>query len=284
MNRFTLFLSLVAASVWLAVFSIDNRLHIIACDVGQGDAILIQKASTQILIDSGSGNKVLDCLGRHVPFWDKEIELAISTHVDKDHSGGFVDIMRAYNVNNFLTNDLNNPQFSTQTVEVLRKVAKNTIIPKKGMVIRLGMIELDILHPMDELQISNDKFQIKNTNDTSIVTLLKYAQYKAIFMGDLELNLSEPLIEKAQIGSVDYIKISHHGSKNGTSQKLLELLRPKDLPAGRQVTVISVGKNSYGHPDPKVVELLINQSTKLLRTDLEGDIEIIVNENGLVLE
>ena len=90
MQRIISFLSLVTISIWIAVFSIDSDLHIVACDVGQGDAILIQKSRTQILIDSGSGNKVLDCLGRHMPFWDRQIELAISTHIDKDHSGGFL--------------------------------------------------------------------------------------------------------------------------------------------------------------------------------------------------
>lgn len=260
------FLSLVTLSVWLAVFSIDNKLHIIACDVGQGDAILIQKGSTQILIDSGPNNNVLDCLGRHMPFYDKQIELAILTHVDKDHSGGFVDVFRAYNVKNFLTNDLDNPQYSTQAVEVLRKLTKNTINPKKGMVISVGMIYLDILWP--EATINNLKLKIKNsdTNSTSIVTLLKYDQYRALFMGDLELNISEGLFEELKIGPVDYVKLSHHGSKNGTSQKLLDLLRPK-------MAIISVGKNGYGHPDPKVVDLLNNHFTKIRRTDIEGDID-----------
>lgn len=250
------FLILVTLTVWLSVFSIDNKLHIIACDVGQGDAILIQKNTTQILIDSGSGNRVLDCLGKYMPFFDKEIELAISTHIDKDHSGGFLDISRAYKIDKLLI-------FSSQTNEVLRKVANLTIEPRKGMVIRVGMIYLDILHP-------DEGFQSKDTNDTSIVTLLRYSQFKAIFMGDLELNISEKLFEEAKIGSVDYIKISHHGSKNGTSEKLLELLRPK-------VAIISVGKNSYGHPDQKVVEMLKMTNTKLKRTDQEGDVDYVVD-------
>ncbi len=266
MKHIILLLSLITLSIWMSIFSIDDRLHIIACDVGQGDAILIQKASTQVLIDSGPGTKVLDCLGKYMPFWDKEIELAISTHVDKDHSGGFVDVMRAYEVKNFLTNDLNNPNFSTQTVEVLRKAAKNIIIPKKGMVIGLGMIQLDILHPEDgEFRVNN--FQLsKNTNDTSIVTLLRYAQFKAIFMGDLELNISERLFEDSKIGTVDYIKVSHHGSKNGTSEKLLDLLRPK-------VAVISVGKNSYGHPNESVLKILESYGLSVRRTDQEGDVD-----------
>lgn len=263
MNRTLLTLSLVTASIWLAVFSIDNRLHVIACDVGQGDAILIQKNTIQILIDSGRGNQVLDCLGRHMPFWDKQIELAISTHIDTDHSKGFQDVSRAYKIDKLLIS-------STQTNEVLKNIANSTIEPKKGMVIRLDLIQLDILHPDDgEFSILNFQFS-KNNNDTSIVALLKYAQFKAIFMGDLELNISEKLLEDSKIETVDYIKISHHGSKNGTSRKLLDILRPK-------VAVISVGKNSYGHPNESVLEMLKSYGLRVRRTDLEGDVDVAVD-------
>ena len=262
MQRIISFLSLVTISIWIAVFSIDSDLHIVACDVGQGDAILIQKSRTQILIDSGSGNKVLDCLGRHMPFWDRQIELAISTHIDKDHSGGFPDVFNRYKIVNFLTNDLNNPMYSTQNSQVLEKVVGGSgtkvIYPDVGMVIRVGMIYLDILHPSEDF-VSN------KTNDYSIVTLLRYNKFKAIFTGDLELNISEDLFERDKIEPVDYIKISHHGSKNGTSEKLVQILKPN-------VAIISVGKNSYGHPNEEVLNLLKKYNIKILRTDEIGDI------------
>lgn len=250
-------LVLITITVWIAVFSIDSNLHIIACDVGQGDAILIQKNTTQILIDSGPNNRVLDCLGTHMPFWDKQIELAISTHVDKDHSGGFLDVSHAYKIDRLLVS-------SSQTDKVLEKVANSTIEPQKDMVIRLGLIYLDILHPYEG-------FTSKNTNDYSVVNLVRYGNFKAIFMGDLELNISEDLIENSKIGPVDYIKISHHGSKNGTSEKLLDMLRPKEA-------IISSGKkNSYGHPHKEILQMLNTTNTKILRTDIEGDIDYVTD-------
>ncbi|MEK7168882.1 MAG: MBL fold metallo-hydrolase, partial [Patescibacteria group bacterium] len=86
------FLILILFSVWLSAFSIDNKLHIIACDVGQGDAILLQKNTTQILIDGGPNQKVLDCLGKHMPFWDRTVEVVFLTHPDIDHYGGLIDV------------------------------------------------------------------------------------------------------------------------------------------------------------------------------------------------
>ena len=70
------FLFLASVSVWLATFSSqDKNLHLIACDVGQGDAILAVYGNTQILTDGGPGNAVLSCLEKYMPFWDREIEV-----------------------------------------------------------------------------------------------------------------------------------------------------------------------------------------------------------------
>ena len=67
-------LFLIFSEVILAVFAAEENetLQIIACDVGQGDAILINHKNTQILVDGGPGNKAVDCLSRHMPFFDKK--------------------------------------------------------------------------------------------------------------------------------------------------------------------------------------------------------------------
>jgi competence protein ComEC len=41
------------------------------------------------------------------------------------------------------------------------------------------------------------------------------------------------------------------------------------------LAIISVGKNSFGHPTKEVLNKLINLSIKSMRTDEEGEIEII---------
>ncbi|MDQ3008341.1 MAG: hypothetical protein M3Q81_01975, partial [bacterium] len=40
----------------------DQDIHLVFCDVGQGDAILIYHQFTQVLIDAGPDSKVLECL------------------------------------------------------------------------------------------------------------------------------------------------------------------------------------------------------------------------------
>ena len=68
---------------------------------------------------------------------------------------------------------------------------------------------------------------------------------------------------------VNYLKVPHHGSKNGLTKELLETIKP-------EVAVISVGKNnSYGHPHEETLKLLRDKDIKILRTDEKGDIEVV---------
>ncbi|MBU0569553.1 MBL fold metallo-hydrolase, partial [Patescibacteria group bacterium] len=69
-------------------------------------------------------------------------------------------------------------------------------------------------------------------------------------------------------GRVEYIKIPHHGSKNGLTQELLEASNP-------EVAVISVGKNSYGHPHKETLDLLARCNLQVFRTDEVGDVEVV---------
>src|SRR3990167_4829580 len=67
-------------------------------DVGQGDAILIEKGTTQILIDGGPNDQILTYLGRDLLPWDREIELLILTHPHADHLTGLIPVIERYQI------------------------------------------------------------------------------------------------------------------------------------------------------------------------------------------
>lgn len=263
---FIQFLILLAAGIWLSAFQMpDSALHIIACDVGQGDAILIFKGSTQILVDGGPNNKVLSCLSRYMPFWDREIELVVLTHPEKDHYFGLIEVFRRYRVDNLLSNRMAS---GSQEYGVLEKEVGSEgvteITPDAGKTIRVGSISLDILHPAVG-------FQSTKVNEYSIVTFLRYKEFEALLTGDIDQAISDRLSTISQIAPVEYIKIPHHGSRNGLTENLLKAVDPK-------IAVISLGKNnSYGHPHQEVLDMLSNQGAKILRTDLMGDIEVVTD-------
>jgi len=75
----------------------DDNLHVSFLDVGQGDAILIQRGSQQILVDGGpSPQAIALALGRKMPFWDRTIELVVLTHPSADHVTGLVEVLHRY--------------------------------------------------------------------------------------------------------------------------------------------------------------------------------------------
>ena len=73
-------------------------MHLVFCDVGQGDATLVTMGFTQVLIDGGRSDEVLSCLEEHIPFWDRTIELVVATHADADHIGGLDSVIEEYDV------------------------------------------------------------------------------------------------------------------------------------------------------------------------------------------
>ncbi|MFC1710120.1 ComEC/Rec2 family competence protein [Patescibacteria group bacterium] len=277
------FLLLVALVVWLSVYAYPKEnLKLVACDVGQGDAILAIYGKTQFLIDGGPNDDVLSCLSKYMPFWDRNIELVVLTHPDSDHLKGLIEVFERYEVNLFLTNSLDP---GSQEFKVLEKVVGGTnthvIPPKEGMVIGNSKMHLEVVYPTEAIQeqyltkkeednsskVLGTTTSSRKTNDFSIVSNLESGNFKALLTGDITPGVMDEVLATGKIGKVDYIKIPHHGSKNGLTEELLDKTMPK-------VAIISVGKNSWGHPNKEILEMLEKYNIEVLRTDEMGDVVI----------
>jgi competence protein ComEC len=258
------FAVLILLAIFFAAFifwwrSYQATTFVTFLDVGEGDAILISQGSNQILIDGGRrGKDLLARLGRQMPFWDRTIETVIATHPDADHIGGFASLMAAYDVNEFL---YTGAESDTETFSLLKKIIKEKNV-NMLKVFRGGDIkfprggELAIEYPLAPLPA-----EAKETNTGSIVSRFTYGETEILLTGDLP---SEETV-LPDIKPANILKAAHHGSKYSTSADFLDLLKPKEA-------VISVGKNSYGHPSPDVLERLKERNTIIRRTDTDGDI------------
>src|SRR4030042_6712560 len=112
-NRVKLaFLVLVVGNilVWSFFFSLpEGRVHLKLYDVGQGDSIFVRTASGfRILIDGGPDNKVVEYLGKDLPFYSRRIDLLILTHPEADHLTGLIDVVKRYQINNLWVNKSEN--------------------------------------------------------------------------------------------------------------------------------------------------------------------------------
>ena len=281
------FLSLIASFVWLAVASFPkDKLEIIFCNVGQGDAALITKGFNQILIDGGPNDQVLECLADNMPFGDQKIEMIILTHPEADHLTGLLTVLAKYQVDYFFTGPEANSSAKYQVlVEKLKSLSEKTRVRNifAGEEVRLGEIVLQSVWPEkswlisklepdwdSSLQVLGAQTTDANFNDFSLVFLLDYQGKKVLFMGDADSEVQNKMIGIAQVVNsqtgIDLLKFPHHGSKTGISEEFFKQIKPKEV-------VISVGKNSYGHPTQEALDLLEKFKVKVRRTDIEGDIK-----------
>ena len=276
LGLFALVLGLVGLSLGYAP---DGQLHLVACDVGQGDGILAIYKDTQVLIDGGPDDRILECLSEHVPFWDRRLELVILTHPQLDHYGGLIEVFRRYSVDTFLANGLDTGASSYQALKnAVGGSGVRVVTPKEDMVLRIGMIYLDILSPSQSLlaqEASDSRVNIlgafsskKDPNDFSVVAILRLGEFDALLTGDIGPSEIPEILARGKVREVEYIKVPHHGSKNGLTHELLDASSP-------EIGVISVGKNSYGHPNEETLKMLREKGVRTLRTDEEGDVEVV---------
>lgn len=241
---------------------VAGRTEVVFLNVGQGDAILISQGDVQIVIDGGRTSKeLLARLGRHVPFWDRKIEIVIATHPDADHIGGLPAFLRTYQVDRVLTTGA---ESTTETSRLFQEAIRNRTGHEPTRVFRGAKItlpdggELTVEYPFQPISgIVPDV----DTNEGSVVARFTYGETSFLLTGDLPRE--ETVLPEE--GVVTVLKVAHHGSKYSTSQAFLDLIQPKEA-------VISVGKNSYGHPNEGVLERLRQMGAVIHRTDEEGDI------------
>jgi competence protein ComEC len=241
-------------------------------DLGQGDSELIQKGDYQILIDGGGDDKVLSELGKVMPLTDRRIEVVILTHPHADHLIGINQILDRYQVEKiYYSGTLYD---SNAYTEFLAKIKKKNIVspvPDIGeQILPFQNGELTFLWPGKLYEQKTNE----NANNTSEVTRFCYFTHCVLFTGDIETDEQVKFISISNIQS-EIMKLSHHGSTNGTNQNLIDAVKP-------QIGVIEVGANNkFGHPHTAVLDLLVQNSIKYYRTDRDGTIRFIIDEAGL---
>lgn len=259
---FLLVLALILAGIiW---YEQSQKLKVVFLDVGQGDAILIEQGSKQILIDGGpSGQVLLNKLGKYVPFWDRNIELVIATHPDADHITGLIDVLKNYSVGAVMQTSAQSESETFKKLEgLIQEKNIKTVTVERGKNVKLsGEAQMEIFSPGPETPMN-----LQDTNATSIVAKLTAGAGSFLFTGDFPSEQESNLLKQNPDLKSQVLKISHHGSKYATSKEFLDAVKPMDA-------VISVGKNNrYGHPAPEVIDRLQALKIKILRTDESGDI------------
>lgn len=234
--------------------------RIFACDVGQGDAVLIRGNAGIMLIDTGIDPKLIDeCLDLLAI---SRIDVLVLTHDDKDHVGGVSGVIER--VETAIVSP--SPEPSRPVVDVLQAARVETVIGDRGMHGRLGDVHWQILWPAPGKKVAS-------TNDASLIVRVNAPELSALFLGDLGEQAQRALMRTTKLEPVDIVKVAHHGSADQSS----ELYQTLSASYG----IISVGaKNGYGHPTTKLLDVLRRTETLPLRTDTQGALAIARDADG----
>lgn len=270
-------LVLVVAIILLSIkfFPRGKNYRVIFFNVGQGDASLIRLPSgAKMLIDCGPDRTVLGKLGKYLPFYDRTLDYLVVSHFDADHYGGCVDVLQRYAVKKVYINGDEKPDdaYWKKWAIALRTENAEVKIVSAPASINDGTAKIDFLSP-DQSFVSIAK---SDSNNHSVVFRLTYGTTTVLYAGDMEAKLENELL-LAECGTStiflqpcdalesDYLKVGHHGSDSSSGEAFLSAVRPK-------VSVISVGKNTFGHPSLRVVRHLERIGAEIWRTDLKNDI------------
>ena len=228
-------------------------------DVGQGEAILIALPEKTMLIDAGpTGSapkiaQVLQELGR-----DK-IDYLVATHPDEDHIGGMADVISSTQIGTiYAPNKINN----TATYRKFLTAIQNnnlqiTLAEAETIIDQTDSYKLEILWPKKDANFPD-------TNDYSIIIKLTVGNKTFLFTGDAPTSA----ILDSNPGHIDVLKVSHHGSRTGTTEQLVRKLSPTYAVASYALD------NSYGHPMQSVLNALHKHSVEIWGTGANGTITI----------
>lgn len=241
---------------------VKGKLSVIFLDVGQGDSTYIKTAAgDDILIDGGkneAGSVVVDDLRQ---LGVDDLEIMIATHPDSDHIGGLDTVLQRMKVETVYAPKVSH---TTDTFkDFLLAVKKEGLTIKEakaGITLPLKGVNAKFVGPVKDYG--------EDLNDWSAVLRLAYGSNSFLFTGDAEKKSEKDMIASKTYLKADVLKVGHHGSVSSTSPAFLKAVSPK-------YAVISVGKNSYGHPAATILNRLAGAKVTTFRTDTNGTVTVV---------
>jgi len=263
-------LFLVNIYVWAPQFNGagEGLLQIKFYSVGQGDSFFIKTPlGKNILIDGGPKSTVIGELSSDLGISNRVLDLVILTHPHADHLNGLFEVFRRFKVRQLVMDiGLSCNDLCSKFTSLIYQLGVPSWDVYAGQKIQIEKdLEIQILWPKDREGLLSATF-LGDPNKGSIVFLLKYKKLALLFTGDIDIDSQNELVGDV-LPDIDILKVPHQGANSGHNLDFIKELKP-------ELAIISVGKNSYGHPSVEVINGYSNLGIPLLRTDKHGTIRI----------
>jgi competence protein ComEC len=247
-----------------------GALRVVALDVGQGSAVLVEAAGRCLLYDAGpswggdsdAGARVI------VPYLRSRgidrVDAIVVSHLDSDHSGGLPSLLRGLRfdwIGGSLPAD-----------HAARNAGRPFVDCLRGHAWRWGDVVFDVLHPGPE----KPRGVRSPTNASSCVLRISAPAATVLLAGDIEAGQERALVERfgAEGLRADLLLVPHHGSHSSSSAAFLAAVAP------RHAIVQNGYRNRFRHPAERVLERYRAADIEILRSDRDGAITIEYARDG----
>ncbi|MGH3984238.1 MAG: DNA internalization-related competence protein ComEC/Rec2 [Pseudonocardiaceae bacterium] len=249
-----------------------------ACDVGQGDAVVLATAEPDraVLVDTGPDpGPVSACLDR---LGIRRLALVVISHLHADHVGGLVGALRGRTVSAVALGPGRSPPWAFTEVLRAAGVAHVPVVAvTAGQRLSWPGLVLDVLAPLRASSVVGDHdAEVDGTvvNNASVVLRATTPAGRVLLTGDVELDAQADLLAARTDLRADVLKVPHHGSRYA-AKEFFAAVEPR-------VAIVSVGAhNRYGHPSRHVLDALVRTGSQVVRTDLNGDVLVAAGRTGL---
>ena len=236
--------------------------EVAACDVGQGDALVLATGPPghAVLVDTGRDPRLVDrCLSS---LGVQVLDAVVLTHYDGDHIDGMPGAVDGRRVDSLVVSGAFETSGRPRVVNDMAAQRGTPVIPlDKGAALNWGNVRAHVLNPTKAAEGS--------ANDESLVLDVRTPTLRVLLLADVETDGSRAVLRAVQAEGdarpVDVVKVSHHGSAH-VAGELYTTLRAR-------LGIISVGEgNDYGHPAQAVLAQLARAGTAVWRTDESGTV------------
>lgn len=261
-------LPLCAGALTLCAALLLTRLSVTAypltvtmLDVGQGQSILLTSGGYTALIDCGgtkdnAGDIAADYLqSLGIP----KLDLLILTHCHSDHANGVSELFARLEVGSLILPDLTEDEsaYRGEILTLAEEQGSDIILLTDNRGLSLGETKLTLFAPLSD----------GGSNEEGLFVLASCGDFDLLITGDANDFVESLLLKYNDLPDIEVLVTGHHGSKNSTSDILLDTVSP-------ETALISVGYNTYGHPNHDTLSRLADRDIHIYRTDLMGNLTI----------
>jgi competence protein ComEC len=235
----------------------------VACDVGQGDALVLDAGSAgAVVVDAGPDPRLVDRCLRDLRV--ERVAVVVLTHLHADHVEGLPGVLRGRSVGEVQIGPYDEP--APELARVLRWTRQASVPVSRAVAgerDRVGPLRWQVVWPLRIIEGEGS-----TPNNASVVMLAQRGDVRMLLTGDIEPAAQRALMARWTVPRVDVLKVAHHGSAY-QEQRLLDAARPR-------VALVSVGvDNDYGHPSASTLSALVRAGAVVGRTDRDGSLAVV---------